>query len=646
MQKRTYNWLRYFLQVLLTACMYFALARISLLLQFESSNATPVWPSSGIAFALVLLWGVRMTPGILFGAFAANFMVFVTNQTVDYPTAAWLSLVIAIGNTGEVLVGNFLLKKLIPDLNLETFLDKVKHVLRFSLTAALMCIVSSIVGTTTVYAAGIIPSSQYILVLLTWWLGDFSGVLLVTSFILIWLKSFNQYGKEIYNYKKLPSDTILFFVVVIISGGIIFDNWLVSLSVFRWAFWIIPILVWAALSFSQREVITALVIYSLIAIWGTVHHKGPFSYVPLYEALLALQSFIAIMVITKITLNASVLERKKTELILRKTGSELEVRVKNRTSQLEERNQFVETILNSSFESIVVVDKDMRCISINKIARNHMGLPFGEDIVGKKIYELPSFNLPTDIEDNIRIAFQGETVHRDNYASPIANKYFDIDYIPLKNSDGLYAVMIVGHDITQRIFSEQEIRDQKAVLEERNKALQKTNEELSSFAYVASHDLQEPLRKIQIFSKKIVESESDSLSEQGKDFFGRMKSAAERMQLLIEDLLTYSRTGSLSRKFEQIPLSIIIDEVKENLKDELSQKHAVVTSEDLCECRIIPFQFRQLIHNLFSNSLKFSKEGRTPHIIVKSKIAKGSQLDNSSLNADTDYCHIVISDNG
>lgn len=643
---RAYTWLQYFLQVLFTACIYFMLARISLLLQFESSNATPVWPPSGFALAMILLWGIRMAPGILFGAFAANFLIFITNQTVDYPAAATLSLIIGAGNTLEALTGYYLLKKFIGHFNLDTFLDKVEHILKYSLTAGLMCVIGATVGTLTVYGANIITDKIVPLVWLTWWLGDFSGVLLVTTFMLVWLKSFKVNISLVSDIKSLRPETIIFFLVVIFSGGVIFDNWLFEASIFRWAYWIIPVLVWAAMRFSQRELITALVMFSLIAIWGTVNHRGPFSALSLNESLLALQAFIAIMVITKLTLHVSVLERKQTESILRKTGEELEVRVNQRTSQLQERNQFVESILNSSFDSIIVLDRELRCISINKIAKNQLRLPYPENVVGKKVTEIPSFLLPPGVMGDIYSALNGETIHRDKFASPISEVYFEVDYIPLKNEKGVYAVMIVGHDITQRIHSAEEIREQKISLEDRNVDLQKRNEELSSFAYVASHDLQEPLRKIQIFSKRIMESESENLTPAGKSYFDRMKNAAERMQMLIEDLLAYSRTGTMEGDYEKIHLRELIEEVKEALRFELIQKKATVNAENLCECIVIPFQFRQLLHNLFTNSLKFSKNGTPPVITVRSTIDEGKDLNHPALDGEKEYCHISIADNG
>lgn len=188
-------------------------------------------------------------------------------------------------------------------------------------------------------------------------------------------------------------------------------------------------------------------------------------------------------------------------------------------------------------------------------------------------------------------------------------------------------------------------------LEEKNNQFEKINKELESFSYAASHDLQEPLRKIQTFANRLLEKENQNLSDKGKDYFKRMQSAAARMQKLIEDLLSFSRVNMAERNFESTDLNIIIEEVKTELKDTIEEKHATIDATELCPANIIPFQFRQLMHNLLSNALKFSKAGIPPHIIIKSKIEEGSDLNNEikslpSISPGRDYCHISITDNG
>ncbi|WP_337966850.1 PAS domain S-box protein [uncultured Flavobacterium sp.] len=204
----------------------------------------------------------------------------------------------------------------------------------------------------------------------------------------------------------------------------------------------------------------------------------------------------------------------------------------------------------------------------------------------------------------------------------------------------------VTHDLTEKKRASDKLKQNGLELEQKNTELEQMNKELQSFAYISSHDLQEPLRKIQTFATQIMEKELDNLSETGKDKFLRMQNAAQRMQTLINDLLSYSRTNIQERVFEKTDLAKIIDEVKDDLKEELEQQDAIIEVENTCNADVIPFQFRQLLYNLVSNSLKFSKLETRTFIKVNCEIVNGSTLDHEKLNAETNYCHIRITDNG
>ena len=179
--------------------------------------------------------------------------------------------------------------------------------------------------------------------------------------------------------------------------------------------------------------------------------------------------------------------------------------------------------------------------------------------------------------------------------------------------------------------------------EKRANELLLANNELQAFTYISSHHLQEPLRKIQVFSDRIVNDEHQNLSEKGEYYFERIEYAASHMQNLINDLLTYSRTSVTERKFENIQLNTIIHKVQQNLKEELLLKKAVIEITGDCKAAVIPAQFEQLICNLISNSLKFSKPDHTPHITIKSYYTKPDTTDISRTN---NYCHLTITDNG
>lgn len=183
-------------------------------------------------------------------------------------------------------------------------------------------------------------------------------------------------------------------------------------------------------------------------------------------------------------------------------------------------------------------------------------------------------------------------------------------------------------------------------LEDMNRELAKMNEELISFAYVSSHDLQEPLRKIQMFSKRILEKEFHALSDEGKSFFQRMDNAANRMQLLINDLLTYSRTNTSQKHFEKTNLNTLVMDVKQELYERITSTGAVIACETLPELPIIPFQFKQLFTNLIANSIKFARPGVKPYIQVGSSQVDGSTLDFVNANKEKKYWHITVADNG
>lgn len=205
-------------------------------------------------------------------------------------------------------------------------------------------------------------------------------------------------------------------------------------------------------------------------------------------------------------------------------------------------------------------------------------------------------------------------------------------------------------DITEeKSFSlalENEVRERTRELAVKNEALEKMNAELNSFAYVSSHDLQEPLRKIRIFAERITETELQHLSEKGQDYFRRIEKAARTMQTLINDLLSYSRTSNADRVFDTVSLNKILEEAKDQLKEEFEEKKAILRSDDLGQGRIIPFQFKQLLINLLSNSLKFAGPGRQPEIELRHETVMGSGIPNSTAIPQQEYHHLIYRDNG
>lgn len=203
----------------------------------------------------------------------------------------------------------------------------------------------------------------------------------------------------------------------------------------------------------------------------------------------------------------------------------------------------------------------------------------------------------------------------------------------------------VTRDLTDRKNAEDAIRIANKKLEQKNEALEKMNKELESFTYISSHDLQEPLRKIRTFAGRILEKESMNLSESGKDYFERMTNAANRMQTLIQDLLTFSRLNTTEHVFETVDPVSIIQDVLSDFQEAVTEKKASISIGSMENMKVIPFQFRQLINNLVSNSLKYSEPGIPPKITITESVVDGGNIGNDLLREE-EYHHIIFRDEG
>lgn len=192
----------------------------------------------------------------------------------------------------------------------------------------------------------------------------------------------------------------------------------------------------------------------------------------------------------------------------------------------------------------------------------------------------------------------------------------------------------VRYEITERKQFEEQLKIYA-------KKLEISNKELQDFASVAAHDLQEPLRKIQSFSDRLVTKAKEQMSEETFDYVDRIQNSAHRMQVLIDDLLTYSRVTTKSSPFAVINLNAIVAQVASDLEVRIEQCHGKVVWENLPSLEADPTQMRQLFQNLISNALKFKKSDLNPLVTVTAKI-----FDNSPLGRPGPACQITIQDNG
>ena len=184
-------------------------------------------------------------------------------------------------------------------------------------------------------------------------------------------------------------------------------------------------------------------------------------------------------------------------------------------------------------------------------------------------------------------------------------------------------------------------------LREANDNLVKANNELQQFAYVASHDLQEPLRKIQTFSNILTDRFSEQFADQAVAYLGKINRSAARMSDLIKDLLDYARLSAPENAFKEVDLNHIVKQVLDDFEVWILQRKIIVESERLPLIECIPFQMNQLFYNLIGNAIKFSKKGVPGLIKIKVRFLSAIEVQkNQALRTGNSYCELSFQDNG
>jgi len=315
---------------------------------------------------------------------------------------------------------------------------------------------------------------------------------------------------------------------------------------------------------------------------------------------------------------------------------QLENKVTERTLALQQQRDFVETIINSSVDLVAVFDKDLNYIMLNKHADDFYSIKRSE-IIGKNILDVFPQTKESGMYSDLKKALNGETVHNLRYKSLILNRYFESFYIPLKDSkNNIYGVLTIAHDITQ-------IMEASEKLEKINDELIKSNRDLEQFAYVASHDLQEPLRKIQTFTQLL--GDNFNSKEQLHKYQEKIGMAALRMQNLIQDVLNFSRISKSEDAFVDNDLNAILDSLKVDYELLIRERNVTIINSTLPVIKGITLQLSQLFSNLINNSIKYSS--KDPVIeITANKLSETEIKSFIALNPDKSYYKIVFKDNG
>ena len=352
---------------------------------------------------------------------------------------------------------------------------------------------------------------------------------------------------------------------------------------------------------------------------------------------------------TYAALEAELNSRKQAEKALSQQARELgrskdvlELHVQSRTQELQKLQRRYEHILNSAGEGIYGLDLQGRTTFVNPAAAKLTGWKV-EELVGKSEEDVFHRIQPTNDAEGSQTAFLARNGAQltDQVFFRKDGSTFAVESVrtPILEKEKVVGAVVIFKDITERKRTEETLARKAA-------ELSRSNAELEQFAYVASHDLQEPLRKIQAFGDRL-KSKCDAANLQdGRDYLERMQSAAARMQTLINDLLTFSRVISATQPFVPVDLAAVTKEVLTDLEVRIEQTKANVEVGPLPVIDGDPLQMRQLLQNLVGNALKFQPPGSQPVIQIKAQTIKSPFAGGPDAVPIDEVCELIVQDNG
>ncbi len=608
---------KYGLSIAYLAVIYFIVGRLSTLLAMPSGYSTALFPASGLALFAILRYGYKVWPGILIGSFLLNGSISIFEQDLTLLNFIPIGLSIGSGACGEALIGAYFLYRFTRS---NDPFYQVKSIFVFIVfTSGVSSLISATCGTFTLTLSGLSTWSQFNETFLTWWLGDSIGILIATPILILFSRlSFNRFSLE-----NIVEASILLISLVVVSK-MVFAQWIGN-NPYPLAFLPFPLLLWAVYRYSGLGTIISILVVSTISIWETIHGKGPF-YIndEPNTSLLLVQTYLGVASSMALTFYTSLTEKERVYESLRKSEEQL-----TRTEEF----------------SLIMV--------------THVGLDGSWLKVPQTLCDLLGYTREELLDQNFRFV-----THPDDFMADWSQcqrlirgeiKSFDLEKRCIRKDGEItwvylnYSIVLDAQnnpvhflnyirDITERKNLEDALKKYSGELEdrvkERTQALERSNQSLEEFAYLASHDLQEPLRKITTFSDRIIEKQ-DSLNEETRDYLNRMRKAAKRMSDYIYDLLEYSRATHQPKFYKRISLRKIVVQIMDDLSNQINKSNASIHLEELPSLDLDPVHFPKVIQNLLSNAIKYHREDVAPIINITSSFLES-----------TKQWQIEVSDNG
>ena len=335
----------------------------------------------------------------------------------------------------------------------------------------------------------------------------------------------------------------------------------------------------------------------------------------------------------------------------------------DRNEQLNLSRTYAESIVATIREPLIILDKNMQVKTANRSYYDKFKTT-EDETEGKLFYEIGNeqWNIPA-----LRSMLRNILLEENKITGFEIKQDFNIigERVMLLNARQIFRkdnteqlVLLAIEDVTEakrldaesKLFTqelERQVEERTVSLKETNASLQHSNENLEQFATIASHDLQEPLRKIRVFANLLNIRHSKEIAGEVKEFLEKINVSAERMSNLITGVLNFSKISDSGSVFEKTDLNEILKDVITDFDLLITQKKAIINHEPLPVIDAVPLQINHLFYNLLANSLKFSKINVEPQINISSRMLPSEEIKNfPALNSNTAYCEIIFRDNG
>ena len=591
---------RQFLQIAVVATVYFAAAKLGLSLAVVHSNVTAVWPPTGIAIAALLIWGLRMWPGILLGAFAANLLTQISfGSTVS----------IGIGNTLEALVVLYLLNR---SKRWNGRLDSAVNVFWFAFSAAVLGpLVSATIGTLSLCISGSGNWNDFSAIWFTWWMGDGFGALIFGPLILAWA-----------NQPRMPQgdakEIALLLGLLLAISLIIFGGWFPGpVKTYPLAYLCLPVLLWSALKFDQKIVTFGILLMTGIAIWGTRHGYGSFVQQSPNISLLLLLSFLGTATLMTLVLAAVINERRRAENEKVQLGTQLELHQK----RIED---IVDNVPGVVWEAWGHPDDATHRIDfVNSYVEKMLGYSQSEWL------STPNFWLSiVHPDDRERAAREAAAIYASQKGGTSRFRWLhkngseiwvEAHVVVVCNASGPIGMRGVTMDMTAAVRAE---LDRSELLERESEARERAEEASrlkDEFLATVSHELRTPLNAVVGWSRLLRTGELDQ--DGALHAVEVIERNAGVQKQIIEDLLDVSRiiTGKLRVDTHSVDLLLVIHAAIDAIRPAVEAKEIQVrTRFDTPDLMVKgdADRLQQVFWNLLSNAVKFTPARGTIEIIL------------------------------